>query len=330
MSKSTRKWPKILLGVLVALLAIVAIVPLLWPVPPLTDTVPPAELADPDSRFVEINGLTVHYKEVGQGEPTLILLHGFGASLFSWREVMEPLAQMGHRVIAFDRPAFGLTERPVTWEADAWAGDSPYSPAAQVDLTMGLMDKLGVERAILVGNSAGGTVSMLTAQAHPERVQGLILLDPAVYAGSGSPSWVRSLLNTPQMKRIGPLIARRIQGWGLDFAQAAWHDPSKITPQIWDGYTKPLQADNWDRGLWNLTAASRASGLAESLDDFTLPVLVITGDDDRIVPTEQSVRLAGELPNATLLVIPACGHVPHEECPAPALDAIAPFLTSHK
>ncbi len=59
-------------------------------------------------------------------------------------------------------------------------------------------------------------------------------------------------------------------------------------------------------------------------------MLVITGDDDRIVPTEQSVRLAGELPNATLLVIPACGHVPHEECPAPVLDAMAKFLASQE
>jgi pimeloyl-ACP methyl ester carboxylesterase len=55
-------------------------------------------------------------------------------------------------------------------------------------------------------------------------------------------------------------------------------------------------------------------------------VLVITGDDDRIVPTEQSVRLAGELPNAELVVIPECGHVPHEECPGPTLEAMEAFL----
>ncbi len=266
MSKSWRKWLKILLGIVGVLTLAATIGPFLVPVPPLTDTVPPADLADPDSRFVAVNGLTVHYKEVGQGEPTLILLHGFGASLFSWHQVMDPLAQMGHRVIAFDRPAFGLTERPVEWDPADWAGGSPYSPAAQVDLVMGLMDELGIEQAILVGNSAGGTVSMLAAQAHPDRVQGLILLDPAVYAGGGSPSFVRPLLNTPQMNHIGPLIARRIQGWGLDFARSAWHDPSQITPETWDGYTKPLQADNWDRALWNLTAASRVSGLAETLD----------------------------------------------------------------
>ncbi|MBP7963673.1 MAG: alpha/beta hydrolase [Caldilineaceae bacterium] len=328
MSNSPRRWPKVLLWTVIVLLLLVAVGPLLWPVPPLTDTVPAADLADPDSRFVAVNGLTVHYKEVGQGEPTLILLHGFGASLFTWHEVMDPLAQMGHRVIAFDRPAFGLTERPVEWNPADWTGGSPYSPDAQVDLVIGLMDELGIGQAILVGNSAGGTVSMMAALTRSERVQGLILLDPAVYAGGGAPSFVRPLLNTPQMQHIGPLIARRIQGWGLDFARSAWHDPAQITPETWAGYTKPLQADNWDRALWNLTAASRASGLAKNLDRFTLPVLVITGDDDRIVPTEQSVRLAGELPTAELVVIPACGHVPHEECPAPVLQAMATFLNA--
>ncbi|MBC8263534.1 MAG: hypothetical protein H8E47_05355 [Anaerolineales bacterium] len=105
------------------------------------DTVPPQQLADPDSRFVDINGLQVHYKMAGQGGPALVLLHGFGASVFSWREVMEPLAEIG-TVIAFDRPAFGLTERPVPGE---WEGESPYRAEAQVELTVGLLDELGDE-----------------------------------------------------------------------------------------------------------------------------------------------------------------------------------------
>lgn len=330
MQTKRRRWPKIVLGVLLFLLLALALGPFLIPVPPLVGTVPPAELADPDSRFVQVGGLTVHYKELSptmaSDKPPLILLHGFGASLFSWREVMQPLADSGHRVVAFDRPAFGLTERPMRWDASAWAGGSPYSPDAQIDLVVGLMDELGMARAVLVGNSAGGTVAMRTALAHPDRVEALILVDPAVYAGGGSPSLVRPLLRTPQMNHVGPLIARRIQEWGIDFARSAWHNPALITPEIWDGYTKPTQADNWDRALWNLTTASQASDLAENLGRLTLPSLVITGDDDRIVPTEQSIRLAGELPNATLLVAPNCGHVPHEECPAAVLPAMTDFL----
>jgi pimeloyl-ACP methyl ester carboxylesterase len=281
---------KIILYTLGMLLLALLLGPFL--IPPLENTQPPAELAAPDSQFIEINGLTVRYKETGSGETVFLLLHGFAASEFSWREVMAPLAAYG-RVIAFDRPAFGLTERPLAWE-----GTNPYSQEGQIALTLGLMDALGVEKAILVGNSAGGTLSLSFALA--DRVTALVLVDPAVYAGGGSPAWIRPLFNTPQMQRIGPLFVRNIQDRGLDFAASAWHDPSKITDDIWEGYTKPLRVDNWDRGLWLLTTASQASGLAERVDEITHPTLVLTGDDDRIVPTAQSIRLAEEIPGACL------------------------------
>ena len=319
MVKTIQRTGAIGLGVLLIALLIG---PFLVPVPPLQDTVPPEELADPDSRFVELEGLKVHCKIIGQGQPTMVLLHGFGASTFSWREVTSPLSKWG-TVVAFDRPAFGLTERPL--RAD-WGELNPYTSAFQVDLTVALVDVLGAEQVILIGNSAGGTISMLTALEHPDRVQALVLVDAAVYVDGGSSALLRPLLRTPQMRHVGPLIARRIRTWGLDFVRSAWHDPAQITAAVWEGYQKPLQAENWDRALWELTIAERPNGLSDRLDELTLPILVLTGDDDRIVPTEQSVRLAGELPNAELVVIPDCGHVPHEECPGAFLQAVTGFL----
>jgi pimeloyl-ACP methyl ester carboxylesterase len=259
----------------------------------------------------------------GEGRPAVVLLHGFAASVFSWREVMGSLAQ-GHTVVAFDRPGFGLTERPLPGE---WQGQNPYSAEAQADLTVALMDTLGIDRAVLIGNSAGGTVAVLTALRYPGRVQALVLVDPAIYhSGQQLPGVVRWLLGSPQARRVGPLFVRSIRNWGLEFGRSAWHDPSKITDEIWDGYTKPLQAENWDKGLYEVTLASRSLGLDKRLDEIQVPVLVITGDDDRIVPTEQSIRLAGELLDAELVVVPNCGHVPHEECPEPFLAAVSGFL----
>ncbi len=315
-----KPWLRGLLIALGVLLLILLVGPFLVPVPPLEGTVPPEQLADPDSRFVEVNGITVHYKTAGSGRPAFLLLHGFAASTFSWREVVGPMSEWG-TVVAFDRPGFGLTERPLRWD-----GPSPYSPEAQADLTVGLMDALGIERAVLVGNSAGGTTALLTALTYPERVEALVLVDPAVYVGGGTPGWVRPLLNTPQMRHLGPLLARSIRDWGRDFGRSAWHDPTKLTPEIWEGYTKPLRAENWDRALWEVTRASHPLGLEKRLGEVRVPVLVITGDDDRVVPTEQSVRLAGEIPGAQLAVIPACGHVPQEECPGPFLEAVEAFL----
>lgn len=317
-----KKQPKILFGILLFLLLALAVGPFLVPIPPLTDTVSERDLADPDSRFIQVGELTVHYKERGAGEPVFILLHGFGASTFSWREVMTPFSELG-RVIAYDRPAFGLTSRPMPGE---WKGENPYSPESQAAIVVGLMDALGVEKAYLVGNSAGGTVSVYIALTYPERVSGLILVDAAIYTGGGSPAWARPLLGTPQMRHLGPLLARQIATSGDDFIRSAYHAPSLVTPEILAGYRKPLRAHNWDRALWELTAASRPLGLADRLGELTLPVLVITGDDDRIVPTAESIRLGGEIPGAVLVVIQNAGHLPHEEKPAEFMQAVREFL----
>lgn len=311
---------RVVLSILIVLLLILLIGPFLVPVPELEGTVSARSLADPDSQFIEINGLEVHVKTTGEGERVFVLLHGFGASLYSWQAVTGPLSEFG-RVIAYDRPAFGLTERPLTWE-----GENPYGPDAQVDLVIGLLDHFGVQQAILVGNSAGGTIAMQAALAYPERVQALILVDPAVYNGGGAPGWIRPLLKTPQLRRLGPLIARQIKTRGPELLELAWNDPTRLTPEMIALYEKPLQVDNWDKALWELTLASQASNLEERLAEFTLPILLVTGDNDRIVPTADTVRLASKLPGARFEMILRAGHVPHEEQPGAFMDAVRFFL----
>ncbi len=342
-----KRTSRVILIILVALVVLVVAGPFLVPVPPL-DSVPAEELAYPDSRFIELSfdgvqNLTVHYEEQGQGERTFVLLHGFAASSFSWREVMRPLAAYG-RVIALDWIPYGLTERP---RPGTWSGETnPYSRAAQVDLTIALMDALGVERAILVGNSAGGAIAMQTFLEHPERVEALILVDPAAFLppepgteqagrrGEGgllrSPL-IRWLADTPQMDRLGPLLMRSIRNWGVDFGRSAWHNPDLLTEAVWDGYLRPLRSPDWDVGLWEAVKASASDSLdlSQHLGEFTLPVLVVTGDDDRIVPTDNSIRLAGLLPDASLAVIPNAGHVPHEEQPEAFMQAVEQFLVEN-
>ena len=313
---------RLALTLLLLLCCLAVCLPLAW-VGQSPDTLPTEQLAEPDSLFIDVDGLQVHYKIVGQDEPTLVLLHGFAASVFSWRKVMEPLSEAG-MVVAFDRPGFGLTARPMPGE---WAGESPYSPEAQADLTVALLDELGIDRAVLVGHSAGGTIALLTALRYPERVEALVLEGAAVYENTGTPEWMGPLLRTPPMGRLGPLLVRSITLWGEAAIRTAWSDPDKITVELISGYKKPLQAENWDRALWELVLASHPLGLEERLDEVSVPALVITGERDRIVPTRNSERLAAELPAAELVVIPGCGHVPHEECPAEFLLAATEFFS---
>jgi pimeloyl-ACP methyl ester carboxylesterase len=308
---------------LVILLAAVLVLPLVIPLPPLQGVLTPAELAGTDSRFVTLQGLSIHYKPFGQGTPNLVLLHGFLANTFTWHKVIQPLAE-GARVVAFDRPGFGLSARPLEWE-----GADPYAPETQADLVISLMDHLGMGKAILVGHSAGGTMAALTALRYPERIEALVLVAPAIYTDGGAPGWAKPLLGSPQMRRLGPLLLRSFfesQVQSNRLIQRAWHDPSLVTPEILAGYLTTFQVQDWDRSLWAFTLSSQDLELENRLDVLTLPVLVITGEDDRVVPTGESIRLTEELPDARLVVIPDCGHVPMEECPQSFLESITGFL----
>jgi pimeloyl-ACP methyl ester carboxylesterase len=309
--------------ILIVLTTLVMVLPLFVSVPPPANVAPVEQLAEPDSQFIEINNFDVHYKTSGGGDQAIILLHGFGASVFSWREVVEPLALAGYGpIVAYDRPAFGLTERPTSWR-----GQNPYSLKGQVELLDGLMDALEIEQAVLVGNSAGGRVAAVYALERPERVRALILVDAAVY-GQPRPWWQGLVYNLPPMRLVGPLMVRKIAQTGNDTIRDAWHAPELVSAEIIEGYRKPLTAQNWDVGLWEYTRAPRDLDAAARLNELTLPVLVVTGDDDRIIPAENSIRLAGELSNAELVIFENCGHVPHEECPEAFMEAVAPFLQS--
>jgi pimeloyl-ACP methyl ester carboxylesterase len=321
----------ILVAILLVFLCLaVTVLPLVVPYPPLVDTAPISELADADSHFVQVNGISVHYKIYGSGEPVMILLHGFGASTFSWREVTGPLSQSG-TVIAYDRPAFGLTERPLPGPK-GWNGQNPYGPEANVSLLIGLMDALQVKKAVLVGNSAGGTVAVQTALKNPERVSALILVDAAIYPGTSGNRFglLAPLVNTPQMDRLGPYFTRSLAGdQGTQFLRTAWHDPSKITDAITTGYRKPLKVENWDIALWEYTkAGSGNEDLPQQLKLLHMPVLVLAGDDDQIIPTDLSTQLARDIPGSKLTIITACGHLPQEECPQSFLKSVSGFLTT--
>lgn len=320
-----KKGWKITIILLASLLLLVLFGPFLVPVRPAKGTQPNESLADPDSQFITINGIKVHYKIMGSDEPVYILLHGFGANTFTWHQVMEPLSKYG-QVIAYDRPAFGLTERPVEWE-----GDNPYTQESNVELLLGLMDALKIDQAILVGNSAGGTYATALTLAYPERVLALIQVDAAIYRTVPESKFYSWLINTPQMDRIGPLLVRTLfNRRGFEAINSAWFDSSKVAdiPGILEGYTKPFSAENWDRALWEHTQATKPPDFEERLNQIQVPTLVISGEFDQIVPLENSIRLAEDIPGATLSVLENCGHVPQEECPELFLEAVDTFINT--
>jgi pimeloyl-ACP methyl ester carboxylesterase len=243
--------------------------------------------------------------------------------VFSWREVMDDFAQRG-RVIAYDRPAFGLTERPMP---ETWTGN-PYGMEANIELLRGLMDAFGIDKAVLVGNSAGGGVSVAFALKYPERVESLILVDPGLGGGRGPqfPGWALPLMRSPQMRHVGPLLVRDIAQTGNDTILRAWSDPGKVTDEIIAEYRKPLMTLNWDRALYELTFAPPYPELRPRLPELKVPVFVIGGEDDRLIRSWYFEAVSKEIPGAELVLLPKCGHVPHEECPNEFMEEVVKYL----
>jgi pimeloyl-ACP methyl ester carboxylesterase len=209
---------------------------------------------------------------------------------------------------------------------EAWQGENPYTIESQTQLLVRLMDKLEIENVILVGHSAGGTQALQTYFSHPSRIKALILVAPAIYFGSGTPTWTKPLLRTPQLRRIGPLLVRATLLWGKSLLNLAWQNTSHIKAEALEEYALPFRAQNWDRALWEYTLASRELNLVARLGEVQVPTLIITGDHDRIVPTRRSIQLAKDIPGAELVVLPNCGHMPQEERPEPFLDTVSLFL----
>ena len=279
------------------------------------------------SKFIEVVGHDVHYLTAGDpsSDKLILLLHGFGANVSTWDLVLDELGAAGF-VVAYDRAAFGFTERPETW-----SGTNPYSSAGQLEVIQALVDEFGAgKEVVILGHSAGGNLAAAFAAANPESVDELILLAPAVYSTGGGPSWLNWIYDIPQLNHVGPALVSSIATSGLDLLQESYYDKSLVTEELTAKYTAPLKIVGWEKAFWNYNKAPRTTGVDQKLALLTVPTLVITGDTDEVVATADSIRLAGELPNAQLVVIENCGHLPNEEKSQEVLTAVAGFLLANQ
>jgi pimeloyl-ACP methyl ester carboxylesterase len=306
-------------------LALILVVPFLIPVQT-TGTATYKEVAGEGATFASAQGIEIYYEKTDfvcqegkdcSNPPVIFLLHGFGANTFSFREVTEPLSQLGD-VIAYDRPGFGLSERPTSWE-----GENPYGSIGQ-DL---ILDELITEFAsgrdvILVGHSAGGTLAAQYVVDNKDAVQGLILISPAILSTGGSPSWLNWVFSIPQLDHLGPLLVSSIASSGMDLLNESWYNKDLITEEVKAGYREPLSVIGWEEGFWEFNRAPRAFDVKDRLDEITVPTLLITGDTDTVVATADTVKLAEMIKDSVLFVIPKSGHLAQEETPEDTMKAI--------
>lgn len=282
----------------------------------------PADFADPDGIFMEIDGLQTYVWARGpeDGEPVL-LMHGFGGSTYNFRYTIDVLADAGYRAIAFDRPPFGLTEKPADYD---------YSHAAQADFVAALMDELGIERASFVGHSMGGNVLAHFALTYPERVTKLVIVAGAILTG-GAEGIPAELLESPL---VAGLVRGAIRSFitpeGLiDSLESAYADTGLLTDEARERLTAPLLLEGWEDGLAGLVIDSAGNKLEpESLVQINAPTLLIWGELDALVPLADGEQLVDLIPGATLITYPNIGHMPMEEIPDAFNQDLLEFLAA--
>lgn len=278
----------------------------------------------PGGRFERVLGLDVHHEAAGPVDaPAMLLLHHFYGSTRTWRHVLAGLSD-DWRAIAFDRPGFGLTERP---QRSAWPHANPYTRAASARIALGLMDAHAVDRAVLVGASAGGTVALEAYAAAPERVRALVLISPAITGDVGPRAALRPVLRTRPARRLGPYaVRRRASDLTLERITRSWRDPERATPEDLAAYQAALTVEGWDRGFWEVITAEPPPDLRALLSVIDVPTLVVAGEHDTVISPRLNARTARAIPGARLEVLPDCGHTPHEERPDALLEVVTDFL----
>ncbi|MGQ9687550.1 MAG: alpha/beta fold hydrolase [Desulfobaccales bacterium] len=252
--------------------------------------------------------------EAGQGFP-LVLLHGLGASSFSWRENIGPLSWR-HRLLAPDLPGHGRTPAAAVpdFRLETLSGE-----------IVRLLNRRGVDRAALVGNSLGGSLALLLARDHSERFPILVLLAPAVCLKRPP-----TLFYPLRLPLLGLLAAALLGPWIVPVAlRQAYHRRDLITPEVVAGYDLTFRSLANRLAIRRLVCQidawppSRVEGLVSQV---TQPLCVIWGQQDRVLPPDQAEWLTHRLPQAEVHLLPEVGHAPQEEAPVLVNGIILAFL----
>lgn len=281
---------------------------IIWP----RGSIPVKEIYQ-EGEFDFINESKVYYTTQGQGKP-LILIHGFGASTFTWRRNIDYLASKGFKIWALDQKGFGLSDKPAS---------SEYSLKAQARLIKEFMDKKHVKKAVLVGSSMGGAVLINFATLYPQRAEKIILIDSAGYQ-KGPPRWIASAPLKPFLKMFVRATALNKTIFTLT-ARRAYYNNKIITPELIDGYYLPLRTPGAEDVLYEMVSQNDLPLVRNKIKKVKAPTLIIWGKEDKIIPVKNAYWFHRDIKRSRLVIIEKCGHSPQEEKPAQVNRLITEF-----
>jgi pimeloyl-ACP methyl ester carboxylesterase len=271
----------------------------------------------PAGTFIEVDGVRLHYVDRGTG-PAVVLLHGNGVLLQDYEASgVLGLAAERHRVIAFDRPGFGYSDRP---------SSTSWTPEAQAALIVKALERLGVEPAVVVGHSWGTMVALAMALDHPAAVSGLVLIS-GYYFGTARPDAPAFAL--PAIPLLGPLLAHTLAPLAgrlltpgalkASFAPAPMSDKFAAFPLALTFRPSQVQATAADNALMIQSAVR----LRRRYGELALPIIVMAGEGDLITHLDRHAEaFVEEVSGAQLRTVPGQGHLLHYAVPEQVVNAI--------
>ena len=265
----------------------------------------------------DLGGYRMHYVDIGQGLP-VVMVHGFADSTYCWHRNVTPLRDAGLRVILVDQPGMGRSEAPPAPYA--------YTVENQAGAILALLDRLAVDRFTLVGSSMGGGIALYLGLEHPDRVVRAVVLDPVCYRPPDH--GMLRLLRLPGAPTLGSLLPPQ---WTVKRAlRDAYHDPDRANEVVVEEYARPMRRKGYLKTLAALQAeyfSPAFDRMTESYDRFGVPLLILWGQEDTWVPPAFGERLHEEIVGSRLQVLPACGHLPHQEDPETVNRLLVDFLS---
>jgi pimeloyl-ACP methyl ester carboxylesterase len=272
------------------------------------------------SWFTRVGGYRLHYQDAGnENAPPIILIHGLISSTLIWSGVFLPLAQAGFRVIALDLPGYGYSDKPA---------DAAYTIGSQASAVLGLMDRLGIRKAMIVGASYGAAVAATIALDHAERVERLVLVGPV---SSDEPK-KKLLLRVVRIPLIGDLATPLFLGsrWVLRQRMKGMYQrlQKPLNQKMVEARFHVLETANMQRAMIRTVRRWYANRIQREASRIRQPTMLVWGDKDDHIPLSEGYKLRDAIPNSRLVVFRNCGHLPPAEYPAQFVELVAGVFRS--
>ncbi len=252
-------------------------------------------------RFIQVGRERIHVLEAGTG-PAVVLVHGGQAWGYAWRHQLTPLAAAGFRAMAPDLPGSGYSDLPADYD---------YSVRGLSNFLGTLLDALGFSQAAFVANSAGGLPVLDFAIRHPERVTALVLASSCGVSHREPLLW--NLVRWPGLgEGMRLFLSPRLVADNLG---QMVYDKTLITDEVVSAYYEPLCRPGAWRAMLRLERSWRPGWVEANLERIAAPTLIIWGNNDPYHPLTMAQEFGRRLPEAQVITLPACGHLPQEEHP---------------